>query len=60
MPIFEYRCTSCENNFEVLQRTTGEKKAVECPKCGALETKKRLSSFSTSGSQSDVAQDSGT
>ncbi|RKU27079.1 zinc ribbon domain-containing protein [Candidatus Poribacteria bacterium] len=57
MPIFEYRCTSCENNFEVLQRTSGEKKPVACPKCGTFETKKRLSSFSSSGSKSDIPQD---
>ncbi|MCG9128932.1 zinc ribbon domain-containing protein [Candidatus Poribacteria bacterium] len=60
MPIFEYRCTSCNNNFEVLQRTNDQKSDVKCPKCGTLKTKKRLSSFSTTVGQSELPQNTGT
>ncbi|MEW6337577.1 MAG: FmdB family zinc ribbon protein [Acidobacteriota bacterium] len=37
MPLYEYRCTSCEKRLEVLQRV-GEAPLTECPSChGALE-----------------------
>lgn len=34
MPIYGYRCPSCETEFEVLQRMTDQARA-ECPRCGA-------------------------
>ncbi len=40
MPIFEYRCTSCQNEFETLVRT-GDTPA--CPKCAGQELTKLLS-----------------
>ncbi len=43
MPLYEYRCTNCENTFE--QLVFGEGEPLECPKChGKLE--RMLSSFS--------------
>lgn len=36
MPIYEYRCSDCGNEMEVMQRITEEPLSV-CPKCnGAL------------------------
>lgn len=40
MPIFEYRCTSCQNEFETLVRS-GDIPA--CPKCASLDLTKLLS-----------------
>lgn len=42
MPIFEYRCRDCGNNFEVI--LLGEQKA-ECPKCHAQNIQQQLSTF---------------
>lgn len=37
MPLYEYRCTSCGERLEVLQRV-GEARLTECPTChGVLE-----------------------
>lgn len=43
MPIFEYRCESCEHQFEQLIRGA---EAAECPQCGAQRAEKLLSATS--------------
>ncbi|MBN1317245.1 MAG: zinc ribbon domain-containing protein [Anaerolineales bacterium] len=40
MPIYEYRCRECNNNFEALVRG---KEAVTCPQCGSLSLNKLFS-----------------
>lgn len=41
MPTYEYRCTSCEHDFEKFQRMSDDPVA-ECPECGA-ESRRRIS-----------------
>ena len=60
MPIFEYQCNTCKNQFEVLQRTNDDKKAFKCPEYGTRDTKKRFSSFAAMGTQKDVTTDNAT
>jgi len=43
MPIFEYRCKECSEEFEKI--IIGKEEDVECPQCGSPETRKLLSSF---------------
>lgn len=43
MPIFEYACASCGNEFEVLVRESSP--APECPGCHGTELRKKLSAF---------------
>ena len=40
MPLFEYRCQTCESEFEVLVRS-GEKPA--CPRCDSKKLEKLIS-----------------
>ncbi|WP_146373476.1 FmdB family zinc ribbon protein [Symmachiella macrocystis] len=40
MPIFEYACSACQHEFELLVRN-GEQ--VKCPDCGAGKLEKLLS-----------------
>ena len=42
MPIYEYQCKSCGEEFEFL--VLGGDQPV-CPKCGAGEPEKKMSSF---------------
>jgi len=42
MPIREYQCLECQNNFEKLN-PSGE---VECPKCGSKKVRRKFSTFS--------------
>ena len=44
MPIYEYKCTSCEAVFEHLHRTLSED-LPPCPECGTATPKKLFSSF---------------
>ena len=46
MPIFEYHCMKCDNDFEVL--VLGNQK-ITCPACNGKKVKKLLSSFSHKG-----------
>lgn len=41
MPTYEYRCSSCQHEFEKFQRMS-EEPVAECPKCGA-SSERRLS-----------------
>lgn len=51
MPIYEYRCPSCGNRFEVLQRMGQGADGLACPRCGAQGVEKQLSTFATGSSQ---------
>lgn len=46
MPIFEYRCSDCDNKFEVLHRSSTNQKEVSCPECQSANVSKLLSAFS--------------
>ena len=49
MPIYEYRCLSCESHFEKMQKISDEPLNV-CEKCGgALEKQWSLSGFQFKG-----------
>lgn len=51
MPIYEYRCQTCETKFEQLIRD-GDALVLKCPKCGADEVNRLLSVFATSNTVS--------
>lgn len=44
MPMYEYRCTSCNNEFELRQKFS-DPPASRCPQCGA-DVEKMISSTS--------------
>jgi putative FmdB family regulatory protein len=44
MPIYEYRCTGCGKEFEVIQKPTDKPEALSCPSCGKTKPEKILSS----------------
>lgn len=50
MPIYEYICKGCENEFEELVFKQDEK--IDCPECGSAKVERAMSvfSFSSSGS----------
>jgi len=43
MPIYEFVCTECKNNFEKLVKNSKQK--VPCPKCGSKKVEKKFSAF---------------
>ena len=52
MPIYEYRCESCGNEFEALVRGGAQ---PACPSCGGTKSEKLLSVFATAGGAADPA-----
>jgi putative FmdB family regulatory protein len=46
MPIYEYLCKKCKEDFSVYQSIQGSEKGATCPRCGAKEVKKKISGFS--------------
>lgn len=52
MPIFEYACQDCGQQFETLVRSGT---VAECPSCHSTELEKLLSVFATQGSTAPAA-----
>lgn len=46
MPIYEYACGDCPEVFSVFQGISAAEKDTQCPKCGSINVKKQISSFS--------------
>lgn len=56
MPIYEYRCESCAEKFEVLTRFAERDNAQVCPACESPRTRVLVSSFASfSGGESDAS-----
>ena len=45
MPIYEYRCVTCGEAFEVFVRSPSRQANPTCPKCGGQKVKKAFSTF---------------
>jgi putative FmdB family regulatory protein len=52
MPIYEYLCNNCSEEFEML---VFGKKEIGCPKCSSKDVKKKLSTFAMSGVEKPFA-----
>jgi putative FmdB family regulatory protein len=46
MPIYEYHCNQCEQEFEKLVLKTSEK--ITCPKCNSKKVNRMMSTFAFS------------
>ena len=58
MPLYEYHCTRCDDDFEVLVRSAGDK--PKCPTCAGRRVTRKLSLFGMSaGSRSDGGRPAG-
>jgi putative FmdB family regulatory protein len=59
MPLYEFECQDCNENFEKLMRITGVQQAI-CPKCGSVRTLKKISAVAANikGSSASSAMSS--
>jgi len=46
MPIYEYKCESCETKFEQLVRASSTPPDLKCPTCGEDHLSRQHSTFS--------------
>jgi putative FmdB family regulatory protein len=49
MPIYEFECEACHEEFEDLVSSLGRIGEVECPKCGSGKVQRLQSGFATIG-----------
>jgi putative FmdB family regulatory protein len=54
MPLYEYRCKSCGNRFELMQKME-ERGCGVCPGCGGTELASLLSVFGVASGSSSSA-----
>jgi len=45
MPLFEFVCSECGNQFEELVRSSSVIDGVVCPSCASSQVKKKVSTF---------------
>ena len=60
MPIYEYECRSCGDKFELMRGINASDSEIKCPKCGAVNPRRVLSTFSTAGSSGSCSTSSPT
>jgi putative FmdB family regulatory protein len=59
MPIYEYVCKSCKQEFEIIRPMSQKDAPLECEKCGSKKVKRKLSVFSARNESGSVAGTSG-
>ena len=47
MPLFEFQCTDCKDEFEELVRSSAAVAEVKCPHCGGQHVKRKMSLFAS-------------
>jgi putative FmdB family regulatory protein len=50
MPIYEFRCQECGNEFEKFVISYSQAGSVKCPKCGSDKVVKKVSACAVGGS----------
>lgn len=45
MPLYEYYCDACGNNFDKICKVNTMDKDIVCPECGNQESRRKLSVF---------------
>ena len=55
MPMYEYRCKACEEEFEEFLMGSETDADVECPACGEYQAMRQLSAFSMGGGYSSYS-----
>jgi putative FmdB family regulatory protein len=55
MPIYEYKCRSCQGRFEKLRRFSEANSPAPCPQCASDDSMRLLSVFAATGGDSDIS-----
>lgn len=45
MPVYEYKCKTCGEKFEITRGIKEEETGVRCPRCGSSDAKRSFSLF---------------
>ena len=52
MPLYEYQCSDCGDEFEKVVRFSEADQSPTCPTCQSLNTRKKISVFAALGNSS--------
>ena len=54
MPLYEFQCTDCRDEFEELVRSLSAVSEVKCPQCGSEHIRRKVSVFASKGNSGGV------
>ena len=55
MPIYEYACQECGEQFETMTSMSKRDRGVKCPECGGKKVERKLSVFAAGSGEADPA-----
>ena len=47
MPLYEFHCNDCQDQFEELVRSSSAVDEVRCPVCGSSQVRRKVSMFAS-------------
>ena len=47
MALYEYKCSECEEQFDVMRPMTAADEPAQCPECGGTESRRLISNFAS-------------
>jgi putative FmdB family regulatory protein len=47
MALYEYKCSECEEQFDVMRPMTAADESAQCPECGGTESRRLISNFTS-------------
>lgn len=50
MPLYEFQCADCQDDFEELVRSAAAVDEVRCPQCGSAQVRRKISVFASKSS----------
>jgi putative FmdB family regulatory protein len=50
MPLYEFQCADCQDDFEELVRSSAAVDEVKCPQCGSQHVRRKISVFASKSS----------
>jgi putative FmdB family regulatory protein len=50
MPLYEFQCADCQDDFEELVRSSSAIGEVKCPQCGSAHVLRKISVFASKSS----------
>jgi putative FmdB family regulatory protein len=57
LPLFEFKCKSCDRRFTALVGMIADSAPLKCPSCGSRELSKLVSRFATTRSEGAMLED---
>lgn len=58
MPIREFRCDTCNHEFEELVLSKRDEEELACPQCGTAQLTRCFSAFAVAGAEKKVSDSS--